>query len=65
MTPRNARGRVTSFMGARAARVARGARENLDEGDNHQESVMGEKASAIGGNIRGVDGIPPVGVSGA
>ena len=43
MPLRNVRGRVKSLTGVRGARVARGARENCDEddGDNHQESVMG------------------------
>ncbi|GFZ12759.1 hypothetical protein Acr_23g0011440 [Actinidia rufa] len=52
MPPRNARGRAKSLTGARGARGAHGARRNHDEEDdgNHQESVMGGGASALGGN---------------
>ncbi|GFS35027.1 hypothetical protein Acr_00g0037430 [Actinidia rufa] len=48
------------------ARVARGIRGNRDEGndDNHQESLMGGGASALGGNVGGVGGIPPTIVGG-
>ncbi|GFS38040.1 hypothetical protein Acr_00g0055310 [Actinidia rufa] len=46
MPPRNARGRAKSLTGARGARGACGAHRNLDEGDDHQESVMGGRASA-------------------
>ncbi|GFZ21161.1 hypothetical protein Acr_29g0003230 [Actinidia rufa] len=42
MPPRNARGRAKSLTGARRAR---GARRNLNEGDDHQESMMGGRAS--------------------
>ena len=50
MPPRNTRGRVKSLMGARRARVARGARGSRDEdvGDNHQESVIGGGAKLMG-----------------
>ncbi|GFZ13156.1 hypothetical protein Acr_23g0015410 [Actinidia rufa] len=57
MPPRNARGRAKSLTGARGARGPRGARRNLDEGDDHQESVMGGRASAPVENIRNV-GVP-------
>ena len=48
MPPRNARGRAKSLTGARGARGPRGARRNLDEGDDHQESVMGGRAKHLG-----------------
>ena len=55
MPPRNTRGRVKSLTGAHGARVARGAQENCDEdGDNHQESVMGGGTNALGENVKGV-----------
>ncbi|GFZ16734.1 hypothetical protein Acr_26g0000040 [Actinidia rufa] len=57
MPPRNARGRAKSLTGARGARGPRGARRNLDEGDDHQESVMGGRASAPVENIGNV-GVP-------
>ncbi|GFS41565.1 hypothetical protein Acr_00g0075130 [Actinidia rufa] len=53
MPPRNARGHAKSLTGARGARGAREARRNHDEEDdgNHQESVMGGRASAHRGNV--------------
>ncbi|GFZ10907.1 hypothetical protein Acr_22g0003050 [Actinidia rufa] len=55
MPPRNAQGRTKSLIGARGARGARGTRRNHDEEDdgNHQESVMGGGASALGGHMGG------------
>ena len=55
MPPRNARGRTKSLTEAREAGVARGARGNRDEdnGDNHQESMMGGGANVLGENVRG------------
>ena len=46
MPPRQARGHARSLTRAHGARVARGARRDHEEGDgeNHQESVMGERA---------------------
>ncbi|GFY91510.1 hypothetical protein Acr_07g0017060 [Actinidia rufa] len=57
MPPRNARGRAKSYTGARGARGACGARRNLDEGDDHQESLMGGRASALVENVGNV-GVP-------
>ncbi|GFZ21162.1 hypothetical protein Acr_29g0003240 [Actinidia rufa] len=51
MPPRNARGRAKSLTGARGARRAR---RNLNEGDDHQESVMGGRASAPVENVGNV-----------
>ncbi|GFZ06735.1 hypothetical protein Acr_18g0009050 [Actinidia rufa] len=65
MSPRNAKGRAKSLTGARGAREARGAHRNLDEGDDHQESVMGGKASAPVENVRNVGGVPPTFLGGA
>ncbi|GFY88920.1 hypothetical protein Acr_06g0008600 [Actinidia rufa] len=59
MPPRNARGRAKSLTGARGARGARGTRRNLDEGDDHQESVMGGRASAPVENVGNIGGAPP------
>ncbi|PSS08075.1 RNA-directed RNA polymerase [Actinidia chinensis var. chinensis] len=55
MPPRNARGRTKSITGARGDRVVRGDSGNCDEdGDNHQESVMGGGANAPRENVGGV-----------
>ncbi|GFS42827.1 hypothetical protein Acr_00g0081910 [Actinidia rufa] len=51
MPPRNARGRAKSLTRARGVRGARGARRNLNEGDDHQESIMGGRASAPMGKL--------------
>ncbi|GFS41510.1 hypothetical protein Acr_00g0074770 [Actinidia rufa] len=61
MPPHNARGRAKSLIGACGARVTRGACKNRDEedGDNHQELVMGGGANAPGENVGGV---PPAGL---
>ena len=64
--PHNARGHMKSLTAARGARVSRrsrGTRDEVDD-DNHQESVMGGGASAFGGNVGGVGGIPPSVVGG-
>ena len=65
MPPRNARGRAKSLTGARGTRGPRGARRNLDEGDDHQESVMGGRASAPVENVGNVGGAPPTILGGA
>ncbi|GFY85491.1 hypothetical protein Acr_04g0002290 [Actinidia rufa] len=65
MPPRNARGCANSLTGARGVRRARGARRNLNEGDDHQESVMGGRASAPMGNVGNVGGAPPAMFGGA
>ncbi|GFZ08181.1 hypothetical protein Acr_19g0011180 [Actinidia rufa] len=65
MPPRNARGRAKSLTGARGARGPRGARRNLDEGDDHQESMMGGRASAPVENVGNVGGAPPTILGGA
>ena len=67
MPPRNARGRAKSLTGARGARVACKACGVRDEGDddNHQESVMGGRASALGGSVENVKGSPPTVLGGA
>ncbi|GFZ06768.1 hypothetical protein Acr_18g0009380 [Actinidia rufa] len=61
LPPRQARGRERSFLGARGVCVACGARGNHEDGDgeNHQESVMGGGANALGVNVGGVRGAPP------
>ncbi|GFS44985.1 hypothetical protein Acr_00g0093390 [Actinidia rufa] len=59
ISSRNARGRANSLTGARRARGARGARRSLDDGDDHQESVMGGRASAPVENVGNVRGAPP------
>ena len=53
MPPQQVRGRARSLIEAHGARVAPETHGNHDEGDddNHQESVMGGRASALGGNI--------------
>ncbi|GFZ02656.1 hypothetical protein Acr_15g0012640 [Actinidia rufa] len=55
MPPRNARCHAKSLTGARGACGACRARRNHDEEDdgNHQESVMGGGASALGENVGG------------
>ncbi|GFS34441.1 hypothetical protein Acr_00g0034090 [Actinidia rufa] len=65
MPPRNARGRAKSLTGARGACGPRGARRNLDEGDDHQESMMEGRASAPVENIGNVGGAPPTILGGA
>ncbi|GFS30291.1 hypothetical protein Acr_00g0011220 [Actinidia rufa] len=65
MPPRNGRGRAKSLTGARGARGARGTCRNLDEGDDHQESVMGGRASAPIENVENVGGTLPTVLGGA
>ena len=55
MPPRQARGRARPQLRAHGARGAGRARGEHEEGDgeNHQEFVIGERANAPGGNVRG------------
>ncbi|GFS30929.1 hypothetical protein Acr_00g0014840 [Actinidia rufa] len=59
MPTRNARGRAKSLTGARGVCGTHWARRNLNEGDDHQESVMRGRASAPVGNVGNVGGAPP------
>ncbi|GFS43207.1 hypothetical protein Acr_00g0084230 [Actinidia rufa] len=59
MPPRNVRGRAKSLTGARGHTWTTRARRNLDEGDDHQESVMGGRANAPVENVGNVGGAPP------
>ncbi|GFY91469.1 hypothetical protein Acr_07g0016650 [Actinidia rufa] len=65
MPSRNVRGRAKSLTGARGVRGARGARRNLNERDDHQESVMGGRASAPMGNVGNDGGVPSAVFGGA
>ncbi|GFZ05168.1 hypothetical protein Acr_17g0007400 [Actinidia rufa] len=47
------------YARGRGARGASGAHRNLDEGDDHQDSMMGGRASAPIENVGNVGGAPP------
>ena len=67
MPPRQARGRERSLPGAREVHGACGAHGNReeDDGENHQESMIGGRANPPEGNVGGIRGTPPTAFGGS